>query len=112
MYYNGLMDNNQIRPPKILYIAMVALAVLGIGVVFYHKVEHLSWIDSVYFCVITLTTIGYGDIVPKTDAGKMFTSVYVIVGIGIFAAAANYLIKRAAIQRIQKHQDRQGLKNK
>ncbi len=104
------MDNKQIRPPRIRYIAMVAVAVLGVGVVFYHAVERLNWVDSVYFCVITLTTIGYGDIVPTTNAGKIFTSVYVIVGIGIFAAAANYLIKRAAIDRIQKRQDKQDLK--
>ncbi len=104
------MENKQIRPPRIRYIAMIAVAVLAVGVVFYHAVEHLNWVDSVYFCVITLTTIGYGDIVPTTNAGKVFTSVYVIVGIGIFAAAANYLIKRAAIDRIQRRQDKQDLK--
>lgn len=92
------------HPPKARYIVLVGLLVLGIGVVFYHTFESLSWIDSLYFCIITLTTIGYGDIVPKTDIGKLFTSVYVIVGIGIFAAVINYLVKRAAVNRISKRQ--------
>lgn len=100
------------HPPKARYIAFVGLLVLAIGVVFYHIVESLSWIDSLYFCIITLTTIGYGDIVPKTDIGKLFTSVYVIVGIGIFAAVINYLVKRAAVNRISKRQQVAAKKNK
>ncbi len=100
------------RPPKARYIALIGFIVLGVGIVFYRIVEGFSWINSLYFCVITLTTIGYGDIVPKTDLGKLFTTVYVIIGIGIFAAVINYLIKRAAVQRISKRQEDQDKKNK
>lgn len=100
------------RPPKARYIALIGFIVLGVGIVFYRIVEGFSWINSLYFCVITLTTIGYGDIVPKTDIGKLFTTVYVIIGIGIFAAVINYLIKRAAVQRISKRQEDQDKKNK
>jgi voltage-gated potassium channel len=100
------------RPPKARYIALIGFIVLAIGIVFYRIVEGFSWINSLYFCVITLTTIGYGDIVPKTDIGKLFTTVYVIIGIGIFAAVINYLIKRAAVQRISKRQEDQDKKNK
>lgn len=100
------------RPPKARYIALIGFIVLGVGIVFYRIVEGFSWINSLYFCVITLTTIGYGDIVPKTDIGKLFTTVYVIIGIGIFAAVINYLIKRAAVQRISKRQEDQDKKKK
>lgn len=79
--------------------AGVALLVLSGGAVFYHHVEHLSWLDAFYFCTITLTTVGYGDIVPHTDAGKLFTIGYVIVGIGILATFANLLIKNAMARR-------------
>lgn len=64
----------------------VASAVIAIGTVFYRFVEDMSWIDSLYFSVITLTTVGYGDLAPTTTAGKVFTMVYVLVGIGIFVA--------------------------
>ncbi len=96
-----------LHPPKIRYIVGVGTTVLSVGVVFYHFVENLSWLDSVYFCIITLTTIGYGDIVPKTDAGKVFTIFYVLIGIGVLAAVVNYLMKRAVMQRMEKRQEKE-----
>jgi voltage-gated potassium channel len=82
-----------------ILVGVAAIVVLFVGAIFYHLVEHFSWLNSFYFCVITLTTIGYGDIVPKTDAGKIFTIFYVIVGIGIIATFANILIKNAVARR-------------
>ena len=46
---------------------------LAIGTVAYRFLEDWSWLDSLYFSVITLTTIGYGDFSPKTTLGKLFT---------------------------------------
>jgi hypothetical protein len=40
-------------------------------------------VDALYFSVVTLTTVGYGDFAPQTDLGKLFTAVYVRLGIGI-----------------------------
>src|SRR6476469_8469168 len=77
----------------------VALGVLAIGSVFYHQVEKLAWLNSFYFCTITLTTIGYGDIVPTTNAGKLFTIFYVLLGIGIIASFANISVKNAVLRR-------------
>ncbi|MCB9246693.1 MAG: two pore domain potassium channel family protein [Flavobacteriales bacterium] len=59
------------------------LVVLIIGSASYHNLEGWTWIDSLYFCVVTLTTVGYGDFAPQTDGGKIFTIFYIIVGIGI-----------------------------
>lgn len=56
----------------------------------YAVVEDWSILDPVYFSVVT-ATIGYGDFVPKTAAGKLFTIVYIISGIGLFVAAAGAL---------------------
>jgi hypothetical protein len=64
-------------------LLITANVVLVLGAVAYHYLEGWSWIDSLYFCVITLTTIGYGDLAPKTDAGKIFTMFYIVVGLGI-----------------------------
>jgi len=59
------------------------LAILGLGTLVYRYLEGWSWIDSLYFSVITLTTVGYGDFSPSTDAGKLFTIFYILVGIGV-----------------------------
>lgn len=62
---------------------------LSIGSIIYHYLEGWSWIDSIYFSVITLTTVGYGDFSPTTDAGKVFTIFYIIIGIGIILSFVN-----------------------
>ena len=75
-----------------------AIVLLG-GTIFYHLTEHFSWLNSIFFCVTTLTTVGYGNIVPVTAAGKIFTIFYILVGIGIIATFANTLIHRAMLKR-------------
>lgn len=57
--------------------------VLVIGTITYHYLEGWSWIDAFYFSFVTLTTVGYGDITPATDIGKLFTVFYIIIGLGI-----------------------------
>lgn len=66
-------------------------AILILGTVVYHYLEDWSWLDSFYFSFITLTTIGFGDFAPKTDAGKVFTIIYIIIGVGIILAFVNTL---------------------
>lgn len=88
--------------PNILPVLLTGATALGTGTVFYHHVEQLKWLDSVYFSVITLTTVGYGDITPKTDAGKIFTIFYVLIGIGVIAGTANYLLRHALNRRWDK----------
>ena len=79
--------------------------------IFYHGVEGWGWLDSLYFSVITLTTVGYGDFAPKTDAGKVFTIIYILVGLGILAGfislmAQNQRSRAAASESAQKSERR------
>lgn len=74
-----------LKDPDTRGVVYVVIAVLLAGMLFYHSVEGWSWLDSLYFSVITLTTVGYGDFSPKTDAGKVFTMIYIVVGLGILA---------------------------
>ncbi|KYG37989.1 transporter [Bacillus gaemokensis] len=50
---------------------------------FHSTVEGLRIIDALYFSVVTLTTVGYGDFSPQTDFGKIFTIFYICIGIGL-----------------------------
>jgi hypothetical protein len=80
----------------------VLVLVLG-GTAFYWVWENLSVLDALYLSVMTLTTVGYGDVKPVTAAGKIFTVLFVIMGIGILlaflAAIATELQKRSLLHR-------------
>ena len=65
---------------------MLILIIAG-GTVFFHHVEGWSWLDSYFFTVVTLSTVGYGELVPATPMGKIGTTVFILVGLGIFAVA-------------------------
>ena len=62
--------------------------------------EDLRLLDSFYFSVVTLATVGYGDFTPQTDAGKLFTAVYVLVGIMGPLGAALFLLIMRRIERV------------
>src|SRR5918995_1682106 len=74
------------RDSQFTSLALLAVIAILSGTGFYSIVEGLRIVDALYLSVVTLTTVGYGDLAPKTDAGKLFTVVYVLVGIGILLA--------------------------
>ncbi|SNS58376.1 potassium channel family protein [Antarctobacter heliothermus] len=61
--------------------------IIALGTVFFRYVEGWSWLDSYFFSVVTLSTVGYGELVPATAAGKIGTTVFILLGLGIFAVA-------------------------
>lgn len=76
--------------------AVLALVVVGGGILF-ATAEHtqdLSAADGIWFAIVTVTTVGYGDIVPQTEAGRAIATVIMITGIGTAA-----LVVGAAAQR-------------
>jgi len=65
----------------------IVLGTIGAGTWFYYHFEPTitTWVDAYYFTVITLTTIGYGDMGPTTPATRIFTTFYAFIGLGIIA---------------------------
>jgi hypothetical protein len=78
-----------LRQPELRNFFMLVILTLAFGTVAYHSIEGWRWLDSLYFSVMTLTTIGFGDFVPATDLGKIFTIVYVFMGLGILLGFVN-----------------------
>jgi hypothetical protein len=62
-----------------------AIAWLFVGSFAYVYLEDWRYLDSLYFCVVTLTTIGLGDFVPSSQAGVTFHYFYCVVGLGLIA---------------------------
>jgi len=80
-------------------LTISAVVILINGMIIYHFVEGWRWLDSLYFSVITLTTVGYGDFSPKTDFGKIFTMIYVLTGIGIIFGFINTFHKHRMLSQ-------------
>lgn len=83
-----------LKDPDTRGVVYVVALVLAGGTLFYHGVEGWGWLDSLYFSVITLTTVGYGDFAPQTDGGKAFTIIYILVGLGILAGFVTLIAQK------------------
>ena len=71
-----------------IFVALTSLlGWIGIGTVLFHRLESWNWIQSFYFSVVTITTVGYGDLVPTSDASRLFTAIYILIGVSIGVAA-------------------------
>jgi voltage-gated potassium channel len=68
---------------KISIALATIFTVLIAGTIIYHFVEGWSVIDSFYVTGVTLTTVGYGDITPHTDFGKIFSVFLAFIGITV-----------------------------
>jgi voltage-gated potassium channel len=89
------LGDQKVRP----YLVAAANLIV-IGTIFYILVEGWEPLDAAYFCVITLATVGFGDITPVTPWGKAFTMLYIIAGLGVLSAFIGTLT-RVSVERAQ-----------
>ena len=79
-FWNGLKD------AEFRALLFVLVGLLASGTIFYWKVEGWAIIDALYFSVSTIATIGSGDLHPTTTLSKVFTMVFIVLGVGVFIA--------------------------
>ena len=72
---------------NVLTLVLSVVLVIASGTVFFKLVEGWTWLDAYFFTVVTISTVGYGSLVPATAAGKIGTTVFIFVGLGVFAVA-------------------------
>lgn len=71
----------------------LVLSYIGVGILFYHFVEHWPVVDCVYFAMVIVTTVGYGDVIPLSTAGKAFTIFFAFYGICTIGMALGRLAR-------------------
>jgi voltage-gated potassium channel Kch len=87
-------------------IVTLSVAVVGLGTVAYRYLEDWGWVDSLYFSVITLTSVGYGDLAPSTSGSKLFTVFYIVTGLSLLGASLNEIVKRRGRHRAARRAER------
>jgi len=90
---------------NIVFVIIVFLLAIVAGTMVYHNLEGWRTLDSAYFTVATVTTVGYGDFIPKTDGGKIFTIFFSLFGIStalyLFSLLGSFLFKRHVDEKVE-----------
>lgn len=72
---------------RLATLILTLVLIIASGTVFFRWAEGWSWLDAYFFTVVTLSTVGYGNLVPATAMGKIGTTVFIFVGLGVFVVA-------------------------
>ncbi len=91
-----------------IFITLILIYFSAVGIYYFEneaQPEHFSSIfDSLWWAVITLTTVGYGDVYPITVGGKVFTFFILMIGLGIVAIPTG-IISSALTKSVDKNED-------
>jgi voltage-gated potassium channel len=82
---------------RFLKLFLVLIAILVMGTIGYALIEGWPLLDALYMTIITISTVGYGEVHTLSLAGKMFSSVLILCGVGtafyIFTSVVEYVIR-------------------
>jgi hypothetical protein len=92
---------DQFADPTFKAAGRILLSLLLFSVLFYMFIEDWSVIDSVYFCIIAATSVGFGDVVPVTDLGKAYTIGYVLMSVGLVVTLLGRIAGGMVDRRVQ-----------
>jgi len=98
---------------KIFIAAIILVAIVLVGVFGYMGIEDFGFVDAFYMTIITVTTVGFGEVQPLNEDGKIFTAVLSFISLGFFAYAisvvttyfveghVNYLVRGYRIKKFK-----------
>jgi voltage-gated potassium channel len=72
---------------------LILLSLWVIGTIGYVLIDNYNWFDAFYMTIITVATVGYGEVAPLSHAGKLFTAFLIITSFGTFAYAVSSITK-------------------
>lgn len=82
---------SRITRRRLLYATLAIFVMLALGGTGFHFLEGWNWLDSIYVAAETVTTVGYGDLPPKTPGGKVFATIFMLLGVGTVLYALTVL---------------------
>lgn len=88
---NLFLTLSRITRRRLLYATLAIFAMLSVGTLGFHSLESWSWLDSLYVTAETVTTVGYGDLPPRTPGGKLFAIAFMLLGVGTVLYALTVL---------------------
>jgi voltage-gated potassium channel Kch len=97
------------RDPETKALPFVAAALVLTGTLFYWRFEDWTIVESLYFSIVTLTTVGYGDLHPTTAGTQIFTIFYILTGIGVFVALLGSVAQQYIAQKGERTSARERL---
>lgn len=91
---------------EVIFILIGTVAsIVAASTVFFHYIEGWSWLDSYFFTVVTLSTVGYGTLVPATAIGKIATTVLIFLGLAVVATIIQQLGTLTMTGRLKARQE-------
>lgn len=72
---------------------IIMLTLWLIGTIGYVFIDNYTWFDAFYMTIITVATVGYGEVEPLSNAGKIFTAFLILTSFGTFAYAVSSITK-------------------
>lgn len=84
-------------------VAVAVLCIILIGTIVFQLSEWRRFLDALYFMIMTVTTIGYGDYVPITPIGKIIAIIFAIIGVPIFIGIVGLIFEARFKKSINKH---------
>ena len=90
---------------KFIFAIVLFLILLFGSSYVYSNIEGWRYLDSLYFSVATVTTVGYGDFSPVTDVGKIYTIFFSFFGIGMalyfFTLSGKYVYRKQLFSQLK-----------
>ena len=78
------------------------IVIVVIGSYYFSRIEHRSYFDSLYFSVISMAGVWYGDTAPYTFGGKIIAMFYAIVWLPLFLVASTFIVQLLTNSQPQK----------
>jgi voltage-gated potassium channel len=82
---------------RLIYASLAIFSAVFFGAIVFKTIEGISFLDAVYLTTQTVTTVGYGDVSVKSDAGKLFAVVFMLIGAGTVLYALT-VVAQAIVQ--------------